>query len=91
MKNAHNDFPSDVYISMATVGAVLEIVDHTGAAQQVPVVDFVTMNMKRKFIKTIHFTETRRHEKVAPVLMKVIITASTCDNSFFLLRLDLVV
>ena len=56
MKNAHNDFPSDIYLSMATVGATLEIVDHTGASEQVSVEDFITTDMNRKFIKTIHLS-----------------------------------
>ena len=56
MKNAHNDFPSDIYLSMATVGATLEIVDHSGASEQVSVEDFVTKDMNRKFIKTIHLS-----------------------------------
>ena len=56
MKNFHNDFPSDVYICLATVGAMLEIVDHTGASEQISVEDFVTTDMNRKFIKTIHLS-----------------------------------
>ena len=35
LKHAHHDFPSDVFLCLATVGAVLEIVDTTGASQQV--------------------------------------------------------
>ena len=54
LKNAHNDFPSDVFICLATVGATLEIVDQSGSSQSVPVEDFVKMKMHKKFIKTIH-------------------------------------
>jgi hypothetical protein len=28
MKHAHNDFPSDVFLSLETAGAVAEILDH---------------------------------------------------------------
>ena len=56
MKNAHNDFPSDVYLCLATVGAILEIMDHNGASEQVTVENFLTKDMDRKFIKTIHLS-----------------------------------
>ena len=59
MKNAHNDFPSDVFISMETVGATLEIVTATGAIEEVSVVQFVTHDMNRKFIRKIKFPETK--------------------------------
>ena len=34
MKNAHNDFPSDVFLSMETAGATLEIVDPNGGVEE---------------------------------------------------------
>ena len=71
MKNAHNDFPSDVYICLATVGALLEIVDHGGASSQVPVVEFVTMDMNRKFIKSIQFSATRHQKSKAPIALNI--------------------
>ena len=55
MKNAHNDFPSDVFLSLETAGATLEIVDHNGAVEEKTVADFVTTDMNRKFIKKIKF------------------------------------
>jgi len=71
MKNAHNDFPSDVYISMATVGAMLEIVDHSGASTMVPVVQFVTTDMNRKFIKSIQFSATKHLKSKAPFALNI--------------------
>ena len=71
MKNAHNDFPSDVYISMATVGAMLEVVDHTGASEQLSVVEFMTTDMHRKFIKTIHFSSARHPKNGIPKKLNV--------------------
>ena len=53
MKNAHNDFPSDVFLSMETAGATLEIVDHNGGVEEKTVGEFVTTDMNRKFIKKI--------------------------------------
>jgi len=55
MKNAHNDFPSDVFLSMETAGATLEIVDHNGVVEEKTVAEFVTTDMHRKFIKKIKF------------------------------------
>ena len=67
MKNAHNDFPSDVYISMATVGATLEIVDSTGAVENLSVEQFITTNMHKKFIKAIHFSSTKERKAASTV------------------------
>ena len=53
LKNAHHDFPSDVYICLATIGALLEIVDHTGASELVTPEQFISLDMNRKFIKSI--------------------------------------
>jgi len=55
MKNAHNDFPSDVFITMETVGATLEIVNTSGGTEDITVGAFVTTDMNRKFIKKIKF------------------------------------
>ena len=55
MKNAHNDFPSDVFICLETVGAILEIVDHNGVVEEKTVADFVKADMNRKVIKKIKF------------------------------------
>ena len=60
MKNAHHDFPSDVYICLATVGALLEIVTHTGASELVTPEQFVPSDMNRKFIKSIYFSASKR-------------------------------
>ena len=60
MKNSHHDFPSDVYICLATVGALLEIVDHTGASELVTPEQLVPSDMNRKFIKSIHFSVSKR-------------------------------
>ena len=59
LKNAHNDFPSDVFICLETVGATLEIVTSTGAIEEVSVAQFVTHDMNRKFVKTIKFPASK--------------------------------
>ena len=72
MKNAHNDFPSDVFISMETVGATLEIITSTGAVEEMSVVDFVTHDMNRKFIKRITFpTAKQARQRDTPQRMRV--------------------
>ena len=55
MKNAHNDFPSDVFLSMETAGAILEIVDPNGGVEEKTVGEFSTTDMNKKFIKKIKF------------------------------------
>ena len=60
MKNAHPDFPSDVFICLATVGALLEILNHTGDAELITLEQFINMDMNRKLIKSIHFSNSKR-------------------------------
>ena len=55
LKNAHNDFPSDVFISLETIGATLEIINANGGLEEMTVGEFVTTDMNRKFIKKIKF------------------------------------
>ena len=59
MKNAHPDFPSDVYLCLATVGALLETVDHSGSSEMISVEQFVTTDMNKKYIKSIHFSTSK--------------------------------
>ena len=53
LKQAHNDFPSDVFLALATVGAVLEIIGPTGTVEELPVADIGGHDMDRKFIARI--------------------------------------
>ena len=57
LKNAHNDFPSDVFLTLATVGAILEVIGPTGALEQVAMADLPTHNMDRKLIARIKLPE----------------------------------
>ena len=56
MKHYHNDFPSDVFLSLETAGAQLEIMDHLGVMETVPLNTLPTMNMDRKLIVRIKIT-----------------------------------
>jgi len=63
IKNAHNDFPSDVFITLETVGATLDIVSWDGSTTTISVADFVTFDMHRKFIKRINFPALEKSSK----------------------------
>ena len=66
MKHAHKDFPSDVFVCLETLAAILEIVDSTGAVEEMSVESFLGADMKRRLIKTIRFPPVRqgRSERV---------------------------
>ena len=49
LKNTHNDFPSDVFLSLETAGAVVDIVDaQNGDRVSVTVGKFPYINMNKK-------------------------------------------
>jgi xanthine dehydrogenase/oxidase len=57
LKHAHNDFPSDVFLTLATVGAVLEVIGPAGAVEEVAVADLPGHSMDRKLIARIKLPE----------------------------------
>jgi xanthine dehydrogenase/oxidase len=57
LKHAHTDFPSDVFLILATVGAVLDVIGPTGAVEEVAVADLPGHNMDRKLIARIKLPE----------------------------------
>jgi xanthine dehydrogenase/oxidase len=57
LKQAHTDFPSDVFLALATVGAKLEIVGTTGSAEELDVASIGGHNMDRKLITCIKLPE----------------------------------
>jgi xanthine dehydrogenase/oxidase len=57
LKHAHNDFPSDVFLTLATVGAVLAVIGPAGAVEEVAVADLPGHNMDRKLIARIKLPE----------------------------------
>jgi len=63
IKNGHNDFPSDVFISLETLGATLDIVSWDGSTTSISVADFVTYDMNRKFIKKINIPSLEKSSK----------------------------
>ena len=79
MKNAHNDFPSDVFISLETVGATLEIVNTSGAVEEMTVGAFVTADMNRKFIKKIKFPSLK-NKTMKTDLHKLWLTSKAKDG-----------
>ena len=78
MKHAHQDFPSDVFITMTTIGAMLEIVkvqkkimllspsinppQPDGSKETVSTKDFLALDMTRKYIRTINIPSLRDHK-----------------------------
>lgn len=53
MKHQHQDFPSDVFLSLETVGAVLEISMSNGSTQDIGLVDFLSFPMQKCIISRI--------------------------------------
>ncbi|XP_055621822.1 uncharacterized protein LOC129765481 [Toxorhynchites rutilus septentrionalis] len=50
LKNQHNEFPSDLYLLLETVGAQLTIVEAGGKLNIVSVLDFPKLNMNKKIL-----------------------------------------
>merc|ERR1719494_907184 len=63
IKNAHNDFPSDVFISLATLGATLDIISWDGSSSTVSIDDWMTYDMNRKFIYKINIPSLEASSK----------------------------
>ena len=55
IKNAHTEFPSDIFVIFETVGATLTIKGYDKSSVNVNVADILTINMKGKFIYSINF------------------------------------
>lgn len=53
MKNAHNDFPSDVFLSLETSGAMLEIVNSDGQLTSIAVGELPMFEMTNKVLVRI--------------------------------------
>ncbi|XP_038118865.1 xanthine dehydrogenase 1 [Culex quinquefasciatus] len=53
IKNQHHEFPSDMYLILEAVGAVLNIVESGGKSSSVSPKDFVTMDMGKKVLKNV--------------------------------------
>ena len=53
MKNSHNDFPSDVFLSLETAGAMLEVVTSDGQLTSISVGEFPTYDMAAKVLVRI--------------------------------------
>ncbi|XP_059612684.1 xanthine dehydrogenase/oxidase-like [Phlebotomus argentipes] len=53
IKHEHPDFPSDVFLILETVGAMLIIAENVGRTRSVSVANFLKMDMKRRIILKI--------------------------------------
>ena len=58
MKHYHNEFPSDVFLSLETAGAQLVIMDPAGVMETVPLNALPTMDMNQKVIVQIKISLT---------------------------------
>merc|ERR1719450_1965671 len=74
MKHAHQDFPSDVFICLSTVGAMLMICDSVGVISSCSVEEFLSIDMQKKFIKEIQFSLTKSPKSVKKSQQKPSIT-----------------
>merc|ERR1719392_262036 len=74
MKHAHRDFPSDVFICLATMGAMLMICDTVGVITSCSVEEFLSIDMQKKFIKEIQFSLTKSPKSVKKSQQKPSIT-----------------
>ena len=61
MKHDHPDFPSDVFLSLETAGAVVKVMDVSGMFVEVPIGEFLLLDMNRKILVSIRI----------PILAKV--------------------
>lgn len=63
MKHAHNDFPSDVFLSLETAGAVAEILDHSGALSTISIGELPFVDMNRKLFSKIRIPLGQKHSQ----------------------------
>jgi len=61
MKNAHNDFPSDVFLSLETAGAVAEVLDVSGASMSMAIGELPYTDMNRKLFHKIRIPLGAKH------------------------------
>ncbi|XP_058124986.1 uncharacterized protein LOC131281799 [Anopheles ziemanni] len=53
IKNQHNEFPSDLYLLLETVGAKLTVVEAGGKTTLVTPAEFIKMDMQKKVVKSV--------------------------------------
>ena len=58
LKHSHIDFPSDLFLLVETIGAQLVIKSHDGSEQKVSPMEFLNVDMTRKFLLRIEFPKT---------------------------------
>lgn len=90
IKHAHNEFPSDVFLLLETIGAQLNIISMDGLIRSHSVGDYLTLDMRQKVILNISFPQldpTRfifRSYKIMPRAQN----AHALVNAAFLLEFD---
>jgi len=63
MKHAHNDFPSDVFLSLETAGAVAEVIDHSGTMSTISIGALPFSDMNRKLLSKIRIPLGQKHSQ----------------------------
>ena len=63
LKHAHQDFPSDIFTLLETVGAQVCIVSTTGAQTLYSLQDFLQMSMDKKIILYINMPQLTNQHK----------------------------
>ncbi|XP_059486225.1 uncharacterized protein LOC132202920 isoform X2 [Neocloeon triangulifer] len=56
IKHSHHEFPSDIFTSFEAAGAKLNIMDASGDVKKVTLVDYLVLDMTKKFIHSIEFS-----------------------------------
>ena len=68
MKHGHNEFPSDVFLSLETAGATVQLASTDGALRSVAVGELPYMNMDKKVLVTITIPmQVKAVQKKGPV------------------------
>ncbi|XP_047998096.1 indole-3-acetaldehyde oxidase-like isoform X2 [Leguminivora glycinivorella] len=88
-KHKHNEFQSDIFLLIETVGADLTIVDHHGIHKTVTPEEFLHVDMKGKVLLNILFPPlSRSHKFVSFKVMPRAQNAHAIVNAAFLYKLS---
>ncbi|XP_031766920.2 aldehyde oxidase 1-like [Galleria mellonella] len=88
IKHQHNEFPSDIFLLLETVGAQLTIVNQRGLQERVSMAQFLKLNMRSKIILNILVPPLSEDTKI--VTFKIMPRAQNAHavvNAGFLYRL----
>ncbi|XP_018363392.1 PREDICTED: xanthine dehydrogenase/oxidase-like [Trachymyrmex cornetzi] len=89
IKHAHNEFPSDMFLVLETVGAQIHILESPSRKQSVQLIDFLKLDMRHKIIYSVVLPPlSNEYEFRSFKIMPRAQNAHAHVNAGFLFKLD---